>query len=527
MKVGARVLGVVIVLLILMLGTAAFSILRMGAIGEELRMIAEQNIPLSETASKIIEEQLKIALWLERGMRQAELGHQEGLQKAREEVESGTKAIEQQLSHGEQIIAGGLRIANSNDERREFEELAKQIKEMESVFRDLGQHVLNAFELAGSGKLEAAEELTLRVEEEAEKAGKQLADFEAVADRFTDEASTKAEKDEQTAVVLMLIIAAGAVVIGLVLGAVVTRGITAVLTDVKSAADNVALASQQLSAGSEEISQGAAEQAASVEEISAAMEEVAANVSQNAENAQLTEKMAAQAAEDAQTGGKAVAAAVDAMRKIAQKISIVEEIARQTNLLALNAAIEAARAGEHGKGFAVVASEVRKLAERSQISAAEISQLSATSVDVAENAGRMLERIVPDIRKTAELVQEISMASGEQKSGVEQINSAVQQLDQVIQQNSSGSEELASTSEELASQAEQLQTAVAMLVKTKSASYRTGSSPSARRQTGAGDGRHITRSGHPANRLSKPGSSAVSIDMGFSKAAADDDFERV
>jgi len=234
-----------------------------------------------------------------------------------------------------------------------------------------------------------------------------------------------------------------------------------VVGDVKAASSNVASGSQELSASSEQLSQGATEQAAAAEEASSAMEQMTSNIRQNADNALQTEKIAVKAAQDAREGGRAVEEAVNAMKEIADKISIIEEIARQTNLLALNAAIEAARAGEHGKGFAVVAAEVRKLAERSQTAAAEISQLSASSVEVAEKAGEMLARLVPDIQKTAELVQEISAASNEQNSGAEQINQAIQQLDQVIQQNASASEEMASTAEELSSQAEQLQAAVA------------------------------------------------------------------
>ncbi|WP_414899991.1 methyl-accepting chemotaxis protein [Rhizobium cremeum] len=245
-----------------------------------------------------------------------------------------------------------------------------------------------------------------------------------------------------------------------------------VVADALSASDNVSSGSQELSASSEQLSQGATEQAASAEEASASMEQMAANIKQNADNAAQTEKIARQSAKDAEASGDAVNRAVAAMRTIAEKISIVQEIARQTDLLALNAAVEAARAGEHGKGFAVVASEVRKLAERSQSAAAEISAMSGETVQSAQDAGEMLNRLVPDIRKTAELVAEISAACREQDIGASQINEAIQQLDKVTQQNAGASEEMSATSEELAAQAEELQTSIAFF-KVDGASTRT------------------------------------------------------
>ena len=249
-------------------------------------------------------------------------------------------------------------------------------------------------------------------------------------------------------------------VLGLALEQMVER-LSGVVADALSAADNVSSGSQELSASSEQVSQGATEQAASAEEASASMEEMAANIKQNADNAAQTEKIARQSAKDAEASGEAVTRAVGAMRTIAEKIGIVQEIARQTDLLALNAAVEAARAGEHGKGFAVVASEVRKLAERSQSAAAEISAMSGDTVKAAADAGEMLGRLVPDIRKTAELVSEISAACREQDIGAAQINEAIQQLDKVTQQNAGASEEMSATSEELAAQAEELQASIA------------------------------------------------------------------
>jgi len=242
--------------------------------------------------------------------------------------------------------------------------------------------------------------------------------------------------------------------------AAMVAGLTRTVSDIRSIAGEVSAASQSISTASIQVSKGASSQAAAAEQASSSMEQMVSNIKQNADNAQQTDKIANKSAKDAQESGKSVLEAVAAMKEIANKISIIEEIARQTNLLALNAAIEAARAGEHGKGFAVVAAEVRKLAERSQKAAGEINQLSAVTLKVSEKSGEMLDKLVPDIQRTAELVQEITAASKEQDTGAEQINKALQQLEQVIQQNASASEEMASTTEELTGQSDQLVSAL-------------------------------------------------------------------
>ncbi len=276
--------------------------------------------------------------------------------------------------------------------------------------------------------------------------------------------------------------------------------LTNIVRQVQMASENVSSGSAELSSSAQELSQGAAEQASSGEEVSSSMEEMAASIRQNSDNASTTDQLAQKAAKNAADGGNAVGQTVDAMRDIAERITIIEEIARNTNLLALNAAIEAARAGEHGKGFAVVASEVRKLAERSQKAAVEISDVSKRSVSVAEEAGKTIAEVVEDIRKTAELVQEISASSNEQNSGAKQVNTALAQLDQVTQQNAGASEEIASTAEELSAQAEQLEETMRF--------FKVESSTQKRPALAAPQAHHTSvahlKSVHPTASASKP-----------------------
>jgi methyl-accepting chemotaxis protein len=305
------------------------------------------------------------------------------------------------------------------------------------------------------------------------------------------------------------------------------NGLTQTVTEIRTIAGEVAAASQSISAASVQVSKGASSQAAAAEEASSSMEEMVSNIKQNADNAQQTDKIANKSAKDAQESGKSVLEAVAAMKEIANKISIIEEIARQTNLLALNAAIEAARAGEHGKGFAVVAAEVRKLAERSQKAAGEINQLSATTLRVSEKSGEMLDKLVPDIQRTAELVQEISAASKEQDTGAEQINKALQQLEQVIQQNASAAEEMASTTEELTGQSEQLVSALAFFNtgdEDRMTSHHGKRSPRPPALGHAGPVRPM-RNLKPA-RTAKSATSGVSLKLNEKQDDSDEEFER-
>jgi methyl-accepting chemotaxis protein len=306
-----------------------------------------------------------------------------------------------------------------------------------------------------------------------------------------------------------------------------------IVEEVKNASGNVTSGSTELSAAAQDMARGATSQAASAEQVSASIEEMGANIQQNTDNSLQTEKISTRSSNDAKESGKAVSETVVAMRAITEKITIIQEIARQTNLLALNAAIEAARAGEHGKGFAVVAAEVRKLAERSQNAAGEITNLAVTSVGIAEKAGEMLSQLVPDINKTADLVHEITASSTEQNTGAGQINQAIRQLDKVIQQNAGASEEMASTAEQLSAQAQLLEKSISYFkIGDRQQSHAQNSPPAAFSMNYSTAPTHNTTTPQSTPTIkSIPGNrdqEGFKLDMGqnINQDSEDDDFER-
>jgi len=328
--------------------------------------------------------------------------------------------------------------------------------------------------------------------------------------------------------ILLLTVAAGlaiAILLSWLLSKSIMKTVDAIDTNARGVADGIT----QVSGAAEELAQGASEQAASVEEVSASIEELTATIRQNADNAGQTEKIATKSAADAREGGAAVTQTVKAMKDISERVLVIQSIASQTNLLSLNAAIEAARAGEHGRGFAVVASEVQKLAERSQNAAKEIEDLSRSSVDVAERAGTMLEQLVPNIQKTADLVSEINAASGEQASGVQQINTAIQQLNSIIQENASSSEEMASTAEEISAQTVAMRDEVSFLKTGKrGGADEQGEPDRVRKATGAthrAAGAVHRAPGAPEAPRAKPESARTAITV-VKHDSEDDEFER-
>lgn len=504
------IVGLQLVAMLIVLVVVSSNLL---SLGSEMEAIAEKDIPLSNIVSEITIKQLEQAIEFERSLRygdemQSNVQTEALFKNSVERFFVLEEQIAEELNKGNDLISSAIDNAESDIMLERMTNVSNKLKQIHHEHESYTGHIIEIFSLLAEGNLHAAHELAEEIEIEEKKLEKELEDLLHGIAESTQKSTLTATEHEKSALTSMIIITLIAILISSLVAYYIVRNLLAllggepneialvsqriasgdldftidtkgkeavgilasmismktklieVISDIKNNSQSIDNAATQISSTAEALSQAASEQAASVEETSASIEQMGASINQNSENAQVTDGIASSSAGSAGEGGEAVSETVEAMRKIAERISIIEDIAYQTNMLALNAAIEAARAGEHGKGFAVVAAEVRKLAERSQIASAEISDLSTSSVKVAERAGELLEQMLPDINKTAELVQEISVSSEEQSSGVNQINIAVQQLDTVTQQNAASAEELAATSAGLQNQSQELQQSV-------------------------------------------------------------------
>lgn len=463
-----QVILTVSIMILLLITISVFAAMKVNLIGTELKEIAQEDMPLTDIITEITVNQLEQATLFERMIRHGEMLERVpdavvDLQKAKKEYIEHSVLINQEIQKGEQIAKESIIKTASLQARNEFEEVLNHLEKITERHTKYEESVLNVSELLNRQQLAKAEQIAEEIEETENQLNQDLENFLKSVAQFTENSVTIAHQEEIKTLIGILFLSIAALLFSALISLMLLKNMRQVVISIYGSAENVAAGSQEMSATAEQMAAGASEQASSAEEASASMEQMTANIIQSAENSQQTQKIAIRVADDAVKGGDAVKQTVEAMKQISDKITIIEEIARQTNMLALNAAIEAARAGEHGKGFAVVADAVRKLAERSQSAASEISNISSSSVEIAVQAGEMLAKIVPDIRKTADLVEEINAAASEQTTGTEQINQAFQQLDQVIQSNAAASEEMASTSEELASQAEALKSAISLL----------------------------------------------------------------
>lgn len=506
------IIGLASLLILFLILSASIGITQMAKIGGEIDAIADQDMPLTTIISKITIHQLEQAVSFEQSLRFAEemqtiSSAQTHFTQAVDHFHTLSKKVEQEIQIGETLSQNAIDNAHSEQEKKEFSQILAALKLIEGEHKNYETHSLEVISLAAEGKIHKAIAKAGDVEKEQKTLEHKLEQLLTEIQDFTGKAVLQAREDERKGLWLIVSAGATATVLGILLALFIVGAIgrplkqmllaiddlrdgdgdltyrlpnfgnneigrTAnslnsfisklrdIMSTIQANTSEIRAASEQVSATAQSLSQSASEQAATVEETTATLEEMTANINQSADNALSTRDVAATASSQAEEGGQSVSETVTAMGNIAEKIGLIEDIAYKTNLLALNAAIEAARAGEHGKGFAVVADEVRKLAERSQFAAQEINEQATDSLGVAKRAGQLISEIVPDIKKSATLMDELLAASKEQSTGIGEINTSVQQLEEVSQRNAAASEELASTSEELSAQSENLFTAV-------------------------------------------------------------------
>ncbi|MCF6283005.1 MAG: methyl-accepting chemotaxis protein [Candidatus Polarisedimenticolaceae bacterium] len=499
LKLVTKIVGMLSALVFLLVVISGISLQSLTNIGASLAEIAEADIPLNNAVAEVTIKQLEQALSTERAISAALMNNQQGLAEAERNFARLAEEVNHEIRTAEQVIKRGLQLAYNDESRDNFKSSFKQLEKIGAEHSNYDRHAEQIFDLLNQGKVNdpVVHDLLRDIEREEKQLDHELASLLKSIESFTSHAALEAEHYEQAALRRTIVGAIFSLLLALTMGYMVIRSIqqqlgadpaqvqelaqairdgnlaykvdtgdrepvgvfrsmiemqqnlTKIIGNVINNSEDIGTSSTQISSTAATLSSGANEQAAGIQETSSAVEEMSSTVAQNSENAKVTDGIAAESAKTAEQGGKAVKETVEAMRKIAEKIGIVEDIAYRTNMLALNAAIEAARAGDHGKGFAVVAAEVRKLAELSQTAAGEISELTNRSVEVADEAGTLLEEMLPNIHRTADLVQEITAASDEQASGISQINAAITQFDSVTQQNAAASEELAAVAENM------------------------------------------------------------------------------